>query len=77
MEGFAVVKTGSKKVYLKMTELECVTMVVFRNGYEDMDLDDTGNGVVITATGKSGSVTGRGKTVEEACERLVEKVVKA
>jgi hypothetical protein len=78
LEGFATIKAGGKRVLLKMNELECATMVVFRHGYDDIDVEPTGNGdgVTVTATGQGkATVKVSGKTLEAACERLVNNLV--
>lgn len=76
LRGQAAVVAGSLRIDLALTELECASVVVFRNGYDDIDVEDTGNGFALTATGPAGEVVANGKTMEDACERLVQKVVK-
>lgn len=54
--------------------LELVELLARRAGFDDVDVEPMDNYVRITCRGKNGdrSVSAKGSTIDEACERLLE-----
>lgn len=68
---------GQRKV-LSLSQLELARITAFRNGFEDVDVEPTGNGAGCRITCKSkyglSSISVTGDTQALACEKLVERL---
>ncbi len=72
MEGVAAIKFGSGFGTVVLSPLQCAELAASKCGYFDVDLKDNDPGsYTLVAYNHSSSVTARGKSLDEAVERLL------
>lgn len=68
-------ETMSGKTFeVAVSPLEAAQLIASRFGFFDLDLEVDDRGVKIVASANQRQVTARGKTLDEACDKLVEAI---
>ncbi len=60
---------------IQLSSLDLVRIVAAHNGLEDVDCEPEVNGYKVTASAPGRSVTARGRTLDEVCERFLDRVI--
>lgn len=75
MKAYAVVELGlNKRLRIDLDPLEIAEMVAIRHGFYDLDVDMDQYGTKIVATAPKQVLTVKGKSTEQAVERLLEEL---
>ncbi len=75
MKAYVVLETNNGTITVPITSLEGVVSVLGEHGFYDVDVDPGIGSVHITATSKSASVSVTGATLNDACEKLIERLL--
>lgn len=75
MDAHAFINIGTdEELIVSMTALEAAQLVASRHGFYDIDVQPDVDAVKIVATAHKRSVTARGRTRDEACQKLIEAI---
>jgi len=74
MKATLEVKTKNGSLVLDLSSIEATTIILGRHGF-DLDLDPGVDSVQLTASNTGVSVSVKGKTLDDACEKLLERIL--